>query len=60
MRGEVVTIDLSNSLVQAEPGRRVALVGVHDLIVVTAGDDVLVLSRGRSQEVKRIIDAMNR
>ena len=59
VRGEVVAIDSSNCLVQAEPGRRVALVGVSDLIVVAAGDDVLVLPRGRSQEVKKIIEAMN-
>ncbi|MBO9621414.1 MAG: mannose-1-phosphate guanylyltransferase/mannose-6-phosphate isomerase [Sphingomonas sp.] len=59
VRGEVVAIDSSNCLVQAEPGRRVALVGVSDLIVVAAGEDVLVLPRGRSQEVKKIIEAMN-
>ena len=35
-----------------------ALVGVSDLIVVAAGDDILVLPRGRSQEVKKIIEAM--
>ena len=37
---------------------RVALVGVSDLIVVASGNDVLVLPRGRSQEVKKIIDAL--
>jgi mannose-1-phosphate guanylyltransferase len=36
----------------------VALVGVHDLIVVASGDDILVLPRGRSQDVKKIIEAM--
>ncbi|MGK6353710.1 mannose-1-phosphate guanylyltransferase/mannose-6-phosphate isomerase [Sphingomonas sp. DT-207] len=60
VRGHVVTIEASNCLVQAEPGRRVAVVGVSDLIVVAAGDDVLVLPRGRSQEVKKIMEAMNR
>lgn len=58
VRGDVVAIDSKNCLVQAEPGRRVALVGVNDLIVVAAGEDVLVLPRGRSQEVKKIIEAM--
>lgn len=60
VRGHVMAIEASNCLVQAEPGRRVAVVGVSDLIVVAAGNDVLVLPRGRSQEVKKIIEAMNR
>ena len=58
VRGEVVAIDTARCLVQAESGKRVALVGVEDLIVVVSGDDVLVLPRGRSQEVKEILEAM--
>jgi mannose-1-phosphate guanylyltransferase len=58
VRGDVVAIDSRNCLVQSEPGKRVALVGVQDLIVVVSGADVLVLPRGRSQEVKKIIEAM--
>ena len=58
VRGDVVVIDATNCLVQSEPGKRVALVGVKDLIVVASGADVLVLPRGRSQEVKKIIEAM--
>lgn len=56
-RGEVVAIDARGCLVRAE-GKRVALVGVEDLIVVTSGDDVLILPRGRSQEVKRLLEVM--
>jgi len=59
-RGDVVTIDAENCLVRGEGGRRVALVGVSDLIVVASGDDVLVLPRGRSQEVKKILEAMHK
>ena len=58
VRGDAVVIDATNCLVRSEPGKRVALVGVQDLIVVAAGDDVLVLPRGRSQEVRKIIEAM--
>lgn len=58
VRGDVVAIDAHNCLVQSEPGKRVALVGVKDLIVVVSGADVLVLPRGRSQEVKKLIEAM--
>ena len=57
-RGDVVLIDAENCLVRSETGRRIALVGVHDLIVVAAGDDILVLPRGRSQDISKIIEAM--
>ncbi|HCB76981.1 MAG TPA: mannose-1-phosphate guanylyltransferase/mannose-6-phosphate isomerase [Sphingomonas bacterium] len=56
-RGDVVAIDTRGCLVRGD-GRRVALVGVEDLIVVASGDDVLILPRGRSQEVKKLLDAM--
>jgi len=56
-RGTVLSIDSSNCLVRSD-GPRVAVVGVHDLIVVASGDDVLVVPRGRSQDVKKLIEAM--
>ncbi len=59
-RGDVVAIDTDGCLVRAAAGKRVALVGVSDLIVVVDGDDVLILPRGRSQDVKRIIEAMKK
>ena len=55
--GEVIAIDTRDCLVRTD-GARVALVGVSDLIVVAAGDDILILPRGRSQEVKKLIEAM--
>lgn len=58
--GDVVLLESSNCLVRSGEGKRVALVGVSDLIVVAHGDDILVLPRGRSQDVKKIIDAMKR
>jgi mannose-1-phosphate guanylyltransferase/mannose-1-phosphate guanylyltransferase/mannose-6-phosphate isomerase len=57
VKGDVVAIETENCLVQAD-GVRVALVGVTDLIVVANGQDVLVMPRGRSQEVKKLIEAM--
>ncbi|WP_375380369.1 mannose-1-phosphate guanylyltransferase/mannose-6-phosphate isomerase [uncultured Sphingomonas sp.] len=55
--GEVLAIDTSNCLVRSD-GVRIALVGVEDLIVVASGGDVLILPRGRSQEVKKLIESM--
>jgi mannose-1-phosphate guanylyltransferase/mannose-1-phosphate guanylyltransferase/mannose-6-phosphate isomerase len=59
-RGDVVAIDTADCLVRAAAGKRVALVGVSDLIVVADGDDILILPRGRSQDVKRILEAMKK
>ena len=36
--------------------QRLAVVGVSDLIVVTLGDDVLVIPKDRAQEVKAIVE----
>ena len=58
-RGDVIAIDTHDCLVQSD-GARIALVGVSDLIVVSSGNDILVLPRGRSQEVKALIEAMKR
>lgn len=55
--GEVLAIDTQNCLARSD-GVRIAMVGVSDLIVVASGNDVLVLPRGRSQEVKKLIEAM--
>ena len=55
--GEVIAIDTANCLVRSD-GIRVAMVGVEDLIVVASGNDVLILPRGRSQEVKALIEKM--
>jgi mannose-1-phosphate guanylyltransferase len=56
-RGDIVALDTVNCLVRTD-GVRIAMVGVEDLIVVASGNDVLILPRGRSQEVKRLLEAM--
>ena len=56
-RGAVTMLESSNCLVHTDRAR-VAMVGVDDLIVVASGDDILILPRGRSQEVKRLLEAM--
>jgi mannose-1-phosphate guanylyltransferase/mannose-1-phosphate guanylyltransferase/mannose-6-phosphate isomerase len=55
--GDVVMLETTNCLVRSD-GLRVATLGVADLIVVASGNDVLILPRGRSQDVKKLIDAM--
>ena len=55
--GEVTAVDTRRCLVRSD-GVHVALVGVEDLIVVASGNDVLICPRGRSQDVKKLIEAM--
>jgi mannose-1-phosphate guanylyltransferase/mannose-6-phosphate isomerase len=56
-RGEVLAIDTSDCLVRTD-GIKISLVGVSDLIVVASGNDVLIMPRGRSQDIKKLISAM--
>jgi len=56
-QGNVLAIDTKACFVRSD-GIRVSMVGVEDLIVVASGNDVLIMPRGRSQEVKKLIEAM--
>jgi mannose-1-phosphate guanylyltransferase len=52
--GAVVTQDAHGNVVLTDAGTVVALVGVEDLVVVRAGDAVLVMPRAHAQDVKEI------
>lgn len=53
--GDVLASDVSGSLILAG-SRRVAVVGLEDVVVVETPEAVLVLPRSRSQDVKGLID----
>lgn len=55
--GEVIAIDTMRCLFKSD-GIRISAAGVSDLIVVASGNEVLILPRGRSQDVKRIVEAL--
>ncbi len=55
--GDIIALDTSNCLLSSD-GIRVAAVGVSDLIVVASGDSVLIMPRGQSQAVKRVVMAL--
>ncbi|MBX9731009.1 MAG: mannose-1-phosphate guanylyltransferase/mannose-6-phosphate isomerase [Sphingomonas sp.] len=57
VKGDIVLLNSSNCLVRSD-SIRIAMVGVSDLIVVASGNDLLIVPRGRSQEVKQLVDAM--
>jgi len=57
--GDVLMVGSRNSLVHAT-SRLVSLVGVNDIVVVETPDAVLVADRNNSQDVKHIVDILNR
>lgn len=57
IHGDVVAIDSSGCLIRSE-GPVVTLAGVEDLIVVATRDAVMVLPRGSSQDVKKIVEEL--
>ncbi len=57
LHGDVVCVDSRGCYVQADQ-RLVAAVGVSNLVIVDAGDAVLVADRGRSQSVKQVVEQL--
>ncbi len=56
-RDPLLAIDSAGNVV-ATRGKRVALLGVNDLVVVDAGDVLLVCPRARCQDVRRIVSRL--
>jgi mannose-1-phosphate guanylyltransferase len=59
VRGEFIGIDAADSLIHS-PGKLVALVGVRDLLVVETKDALLICRRGSSQDVRKVVDALEK
>ena len=57
--GEHIGVDSGNLIVYA-PGKLVATVGVKDLIVVDAGDAMLICARSQAQDVRKVVEALKR
>lgn len=55
---ELIAEEAGGCIVHAGAGEVVALVGVHDLIVVHAGGATLVCPRDRAQDVRRIVERL--
>jgi mannose-1-phosphate guanylyltransferase len=56
--GPITTIDCESCYIRSD-GVQVAALGVRDLIIVASGGRLLILPRGRSQEVKKLLSAMD-
>jgi mannose-1-phosphate guanylyltransferase len=57
-RGPVLSMESRNSLALAEGGRPVALLGTENLVVVDTPDAVLVCSKDKAQEVKKLMKSL--
>jgi mannose-1-phosphate guanylyltransferase len=58
-KGTVYVVDSRGCLVHS-PDKIVALVGVQDLVVVHTGDAILICPRERSQEVKKVVELLEK
>lgn len=56
--GDAMILDGSGNLVLGQPGRRVVLLGVDDLVVADAGDALLICRRDASQDVRKVVEAL--
>jgi mannose-1-phosphate guanylyltransferase/mannose-1-phosphate guanylyltransferase/mannose-6-phosphate isomerase len=56
--GPVTAIDCENCYIRSD-GVEIAALGVRDLIIVASGGKLLIMPRGRSQEVKKLLSAMD-
>ena len=58
LRGDVVPIATTNSAAWSETGRLIAMVGLDNVVVVDTDDAILVANRGRSQEVRQVVELL--
>lgn len=58
--GEIVLKDVKNCHITTSASRVVAAVGVEDLLIIDTDDAVLVCRRGRSQDVKEVVDQLRK
>ncbi|HET6436462.1 MAG TPA: mannose-1-phosphate guanylyltransferase [Anaeromyxobacter sp.] len=60
IEGEAVVLEGKNDVVLASGDRPVAVIGLDEVIVVDAGDAVLVCRRDRAQDVRKAVDELAR
>jgi mannose-1-phosphate guanylyltransferase/mannose-6-phosphate isomerase len=57
--GDVYTVDTQNSIIFSNK-RLIATVGIEDSIIVETDDAILIAKRGMGQEVKRLLEELER
>ncbi len=51
-------IDSDGSVIISSDKRLLAVVGVKDLVIVDAGDAILVVPKDKAQDVRKIVEAL--
>ncbi|MEO0414480.1 MAG: mannose-1-phosphate guanyltransferase, partial [Verrucomicrobiota bacterium] len=57
-RADLTVIDSSENIVMTTSGKKVALLGVENLIVVETEDALLVANRDDADGIKKLVDLM--
>ncbi|MBD3300577.1 MAG: NTP transferase domain-containing protein [Candidatus Moranbacteria bacterium] len=60
VKGNWMGVDTTHSLVYTTSGKMVATIGLDDMVIVDTKDALLVCPRGRSQDVKAIIEKLKK
>ena len=60
VRGDLVHIETTKSVVWSETNRLVALVGLDNVVVVDTEDALLVIDRNRAQDVRKIVEQLTK
>ncbi len=55
--GHILALNTENCLIRTD-GIKIHMIGVSDMIVVASGNDILILPRGQSQDVKSVVEAL--
>ena len=59
VKGRVLTHNAASNIVQSDTGL-IALLGVHDLVVVREGDVVLVASKDHCQDIRKLVEKVKK
>lgn len=60
LTGGAIAVDAENCYARGSAGRAVVLLGTRDLVVVDTPDALLVVPRERAQDVRRVIERLER
>ncbi len=58
LKGDIIALETSNSLIYSQQNKMIATIGLSDMVVVDTPDALLICPKGRSQEVKKLINKM--
>lgn len=56
----LVQVDTANNFIKKPGNKAVAIVGLEDIIVIDTKDALLICRKGRSQDVRKVVDVLRR